>query len=1401
MQKQFRRPAKPRKRLWRRVALLVCALAMLVTAAASLRTRAVRDYARKQAIEAIGRQLGLRASIDDVNIEPTRLALVARGIALWHPKHGPLASVKLLRIRPSLLALVQGEIDLTAVDIEDAGLFFLVRDGRVLNLPVLSGEPVGGKKLDLPFERLTIKRSSVQVDASPHGRGEIYDINAQVDGSRGNVARVRLASSSGFFDHALGHERLQRLEVDGQITSDNLQLALFRLSVPGLELAVERAGVNFPIGEGYHGEIDVELDIAKLQRLPHGVNLPPLEGLLHLQASVIENESGPAGEGRLVLKRTRIKRFGLGERVEIDFEADGERILFEGFTRLIRQGGRLDLRGKLGLGESLPLDVRVEVDRVIFAVLMEQLSVSPDAIVNWTLGGEFELHGTLNPFSLSGPLSMPTRDFRVTVDAWHQAPAHRVIGVSSADLEGRVRVNEAGIHLEHMQVALPRSSLQADVLLGFDDKLRVKGGSELLELADCTPLVDLSLEGGVGFTVDIGGTFSKPVVAGRIDAEGFVLDGFPLGDLVSDFRLEKESQAVRFPAVEGRKRDSRFRVQDLFLDFTDGRFAASGDLLAQHLTLEDFFHVFGADQDERYTDYRGAFSGLARIHYTLGFPGDSPSGTLRADLDLELPELTVGRLGFGEGRLHGSFNWLDHNQGYRTAELRLDRLSLKKGNGTVNISGRMMPGGELEMVAVADGIGLKHIEPFAETMPGLQGTLGITGSVGGTAEIPRYDFDVLLSSLSWRGRSLGDGRFYLRLADRDDPWVREALGWESDAVTAAQPCGRARQGLASADWPADPPLETISGPQPALPLPMAYLICGRALGGQFEIDMAFGKTELYPLRGAIVLNGLRLDPFLPEAAQPGQLQGTLSGRLDLNKGALLQPETLTGRLTVAELGIGTPQLQMRNQGPVQVAFERGSFEIERAVLSAPSSSLQMTGSGSLGRGLALGFEGRLNLGLLSGFTRTFSQTRGQAYLRFKVTGPMWQPEVYGVAEVRDAGLRFAGFPDPIEDLRGNITFSARRILLEGFSARTAGGRVELEGAAELSGLSLGSYALDISADHLRLSDLEQHGIEVLFGGQTRLSWKNGDRLPLLAGILQLESLRYTKPVQATPVLSDMYGGQRSTSERYDPDRDRVALDIRVVHDKPLRIANNLLDAELVIRDSEQPFRIEGTDQRFGILGTMSFKRGVLRFRDRDFDIRQGEITFEDPNRLDPRFDLIAVTDIRRGGELSATSWHITMHAKGNTDAFDLKTSSDPYLSEEDIALLLAVGMTRAEIEQSQTGDLTETAALEALAGVTGVGREVHRAVPAIDDFRIKSAYSESTHRTEPQVSIGKRIADRVRLNASTGLAESREFQTGVQWQLSDQTSMEAVYNNQNDTTSSANVGDLGVDLTWRLEFD
>jgi len=85
-------------------------------------------------------------------------------------------------------------------------------------------------------------------------------------------------------------------------------------------------------------------------------------------------------------------------------------------------------------------------------------------------------------------------------------------------------------------------------------------------------------------------------------------------------------------------------------------------------------------------------------------------------------------------------------------------------------------------------------------------------------------------------------------------------------------------------------------------------------------------------------------------------------------------------------------------------------------------------------------------------------------------------------------------------------------------------------------------------------------------------------------------------------------------------------------------------------------------------------------------------------------------------------------------------------------------------------------------------------------LHIASTYSERSNRTEPQLVIGKRIAQNVRLSAATGIAQSRDFSTGVELQLNDKTSVQAVYNNQNTTTASQ-IGDVGVDLKWRLEFD
>jgi translocation and assembly module TamB len=226
----------------------------------------------------------------------------------------------------------------------------------------------------------------------------------------------------------------------------------------------------------------------------------------------------------------------------------------------------------------------------------------------------------------------------------------------------------------------------------------------------------------------------------------------------------------------------------------------------------------------------------------------------------------------------------------------------------------------------------------------------------------------------------------------------------------------------------------------------------------------------------------------------------------------------------------------------------------------------------------------------------------------------------------------------------------------------------------------------------------------------------------------------------------------------------------------------------------------GTDQRTGVLGTLALTRGTMVFRNAQFLIETGTVTFVDETRLRPRLDIQARTEFRRTADVSGLRWLISLHAYGETDNLKLDTFSDPALAREDIALLLTVGFTRAEAERLGAASLAQGAALEALSSVTGVDREVKKALPVIDDFAVTSGYSPRSNRTEPQVVVGKRLSERVRATATTGLTADSNFKTGVQWRLNNQASVEAGYDNV-QTTSSSQFGNVGVDLRWRLEFD
>jgi translocation and assembly module TamB len=1391
-----------KKRSAKKRVLILAALLLGIPAGlyALARTDFAREHARQGAQQAIRDQLGLFGIIDDVDIDARSLSIIARGIVLDHPDLGRFVEAKELRIRPSWWALLSGRVDLHTITIDGASVWLTIRDGKVVNGPKIAASSGGGSSLDLPFNKLRVKHSRVIVDAAPNGNGELHDIDVFLDATSHKVLGVELNSPGGFYHRNGQRDEIQQIEARFKLTNENVQVEVARVSTPDVSLTVRRASIELPWKSAYHGEVEVRAKLARLNTLPLPVKLPPLDGELQLKAALVGDGDLPRGDVHVTLTRAVLDQYMFGEQVSLDVALDKKKLQFTGTAQVIRDGGRVELAGGLDLGEHLPLNLRLKVLDVSFAKLMEQLGVSPNAIVNWTLAGNIDLKGTLDPLHLTGPLRMPTRDFRVTRDAWHVSPNSNIIAVASATLSGGVTVKDQGIFLQNIDVTLRNSKLHVpEVLLGFDNEIRVHANGAPLDLRDVTPLVSFPL-GGIGtFDVHVEGRFQDPKVGGKLAFNDFSFNTYPFGNIDSEFVLEHDLEAVRFPLMNAKKGNSRYTAKDFAIDFSNSRTLITSLLRFDRFAMQDFYHVFHYEQDERYLPYQAIVSGETQVRYSLGYPGDSPRGTLKVDMELGLREIEMSGFAFASGNFNGRFSWFDHQQGYKGAELLVERFALHKADTTLHISGKMAREGKLDMVAVADRISVRDTEGLAERMPDLSGSYSATGTIKGTAAVPLADLEVATSELRYAGQPLGDARAYVRLTGKQDPWVQEALKWPEHEPPADAVCPHAREGLARGVWPEDPPIRTSEGLIPALDAPMAFLVCGEGFNERLSFDLAIGRTSSYPLRGQLRFDKFQFAKLIPSQRtdKAAAMTGTLSGLLRLNGGALRTPTTLEGDLTIDKVKFGQSGVILENSGPIRAQFARGEFTLDPATLVGPSTKLEVAGGASLLGGLAFELTGNLDLSILPSFTPLLKSASGRLSAQVKLTGRIDRPSVFGQARLEAGKLRLASLSFPIEGLDGSATFSEQRVLIDRVNAQLLGGNVQLSGLATLQGPTIDSVRVEIAGQRVAVSPRDD--VDLVIGGNGTVAWHHGDRLPKLTGTLRLDRALYKRPITMGRTLRDMTKAARADVDSYNPDADLLSVDLRVVQSEPMRVENNLIDAEMSIDDSKDAFRLIGTDQRFGVLGRMSIRRGTVRLRNTAFVIRQGEITFDNAQRVEPSFDVHAETEVRHNTSTGVVNWQIGAHAWGTPESFRFSLNSTPYLSEDDITLLLAVGVTQTELATLRN-DVTGTAALEALATVTGVDKEVQRALPAIDEVRIASEYSQRSQRTEPQLHLGKRIADRVRLDAATGLSESRDFSTGVEYQISDKTSVGAAYNNQT-TTSASQLGDVGVDLKWRLEFD
>jgi translocation and assembly module TamB len=1435
---------------------LIGLLPVMVTLAA--RSTPLRAWAATETSRLLEQLTGLEASYQ-VRLDTWPLGLTVTDLVVLASDGGSPALISpRLTITPRVFSLLAGRVDAGHIAIEEPTIRLVLKDGKLQNLALtLPDGSSGDDRMRTPFSSLAItdahfvgELEGVAIDSSP------IDLDVFAESGSALEIALRAAATSVVQRRALpgGATALDEdvfCQVDARVRVQDDYLLVHRLSLVGaiderpepgsarscdaemlksapLRVLARVSGLSLSqlggkvMHAGGHVLFQAPLELANRY-------LPALEldGWVALNGDVQYHAGDrlPEFHGKVRSGRVQLKKYLIVDGMEADVHLVSNQVVVpalsagyaDGSVQL--EGITLDLRDP-----TLPLTLKkARANELSFPGLMRDVDVTPNTIINWDLSQVTidDFNGTLSPVHLRGRLKAETQDFEVFDRAVHDPARKHMIGVRRADVRGYFGIEPDSVRFTEIVALFGQSKLMTDVHIGFDNTiwLKVPKGSQI-DLVDVSPLVDIPMAGRAAIDVDMSGKMSDALLLGNLSVDGLVFSGFPLGDIASA-KLRFKPLKVEVTDVVAKKGQSPYNLSQASLDF-DGpaTILADASVTTPSMDVRDFFAMWHFDEDPRWDDVFGKGAISARIRYALGGPLDRcDTGDLRVRGEAAFQDLSLFDERYHKASSSFDFHWSDIAASYLGMSFDLPNLELTKGSGTLLGSARIAQNGKVNAQLVLSQVPLAAIQGLGTLAQSAVGSASGTAQFGGTLDALSARADVRVSAVRI-------GRAHLP-ASRLNVVLRPIERGTKSAGTTA--CGAQRP------TPFDP--NSLQSDQAS----GVFHVNGELFGGQIRVDdLRVSRQRDKRVQGSIGFAGLdlvALGNLSPRVALlDPQPKSTLSAQLTIEDLPLNNPARARGKLALQSFLLEYRGAKLASSAPTELALGAGQLDIPRTTLRATAQGGHQGSFDLSGRVLDLGGTPELDLSMrllpielsgLAGLVPNADHLEGQFRGQLAVTGSLAAPEYHGGFELTDGALQFRSSAYALSELDVKLGVRPGELVIEHGAFAFGGGRVVFNGGAPLRGSEIGEFRAFINAQDVTLP-LAQ-GVHATLDADLRAVWQpsSGEllekkNLPRLMGNVVLSSFEYSRPVRMSANISDLaQRGRRTEFDSYQPEGDFVAFDLNVRSPRPLKLSNNLIDAQLSVEEGS--LQLAGTNQRFGARGALRIEPGGrIHLRQNEFEIQQGQVRFDDPTRIAPLVDVTAVTDYRRyasgleatpaAAATSASSsnstsgqWRVTMHAHGDAETLRVDLSSQPELSQDDIFLLLTFGLTRAELDQaylsqSQSASLGESVALEALGTLTGADKAVTEAIPVIDEFRFGSAYSSRAGRTEPTITIGKRLSERIRAFVTSGITESREVRSNVEVKINNKVSVQGSYDNVNDISSSS-LGNLGADIRWRLDFE
>ncbi|HYS56023.1 MAG TPA: translocation/assembly module TamB domain-containing protein [Thermoanaerobaculia bacterium] len=495
--------------------------------------------------------------------------------------------------------------------------------------------------------------------------------------------------------------------------------------------------------------------------------------------------------------------------------------------------------------------------------------------------------------------------------------------------------------------------------------------------------------------------------------------------------------------------------------------------------------------------------------------------------------------------------------------------------------------------------------------------------------------------------------------------------------------------------------------------------------------------------------------------------GNLTANVQLG-GNTSSLEALRIDATFPEFNVKISEHQFTPVRPLHVELRNGQlvFDAFQFALKDTASTFGIAGFVEMrgAKRVNLDVRGTLEAALLQLFIKDV-RADGHINVALGLHGALPTPTLSGTAEFRDAQVRFAGFPQIIDHITGTLRFREDRVDIDSLKLTLGGGTVTAGGSITLAGYKPQRVRVVLQGTDVAIRYFE--GVTVQGSFNPLVIAGDASRITVQGDIDVTRGLYFKDVDLGNAILGVILARKTVTPIVAASWQDKVSLAVHLTAAQgTLAIRNNIADVT-----GSGTIDVTGTLANPAILGEVTLDEGgKVRFQNIDYQIVRGTVSFQNPFRVDPFFDVTLEARVSGGiSEIESGPLTVTVNITGTIDRISPSITSDPPASDVTLFSLLGLGgLTTKNGTQEPTNAALAGRSLLFQSAARLLGSRV---LPFVDSFSYDVSGLDTSGDPGPKVSFEKRISENFRLFLVYNTRDQKR-RVVIEWQVNPEWTVE-----------------------------